>query len=292
MPKKPYSLWKRRLPSGNFVYYARFRLSDGRFGVPKSSGESKKTAAEAWAISYLSSGQIVQRERTTFDDFTKDFFAWDGTYITSLLRRGHQIGKTHAANQQRNLDNHLRPVFGTKYLTQIDTDMIGNFTQALLEQGLAANTINGILIVLGITLEQAYRKKLIQAVPIIDKVVGKKTERNILSLEEAQAFFGQPWRDNRYYTINYLSATTGMRLGEIKGLQRKVIHDGYIDVIASWERGVGLKDTKTGEKRRVPLTASAQSALKEILDLSPYREPDDFIFYGREREAPGLPLIQ
>jgi hypothetical protein len=99
MALKPYSLYKRRLDSGRSVYYVRFRLDDGSFGTGKSTRQTTKTAAEAWAIKYLSSGQVVIRENITFEDFSQNFFAWDGHYIKSLLLRGRQIGRSHSANQ-------------------------------------------------------------------------------------------------------------------------------------------------------------------------------------------------
>jgi hypothetical protein len=74
MLKKPYSLWKRRLKTGRYIWYVRFRLDEGCFGTAKSSGQSTKTAAEAWAIEYLRQGQIVTCENICFEVFTKDFF--------------------------------------------------------------------------------------------------------------------------------------------------------------------------------------------------------------------------
>jgi len=104
--KKPYSLWKRRLESGRTVV-----------GVAKSSGQSTKTAAEAWAIKYLASGQVASRENVKFGDFAKDFFAWDGPYVSSILMRGRQFGRSHATNNQALVDNYLIPVFGNTRLS-------------------------------------------------------------------------------------------------------------------------------------------------------------------------------
>ena len=81
MKKKPYSLWKRKLKNGNFVYYVRFRLDDGSWSTAKSSGETTKTAAEAWAINYLKTGQVVLKENIPFLNFSKDFFSSESPYI-------------------------------------------------------------------------------------------------------------------------------------------------------------------------------------------------------------------
>jgi len=105
MRKKPYSIWKRKLPSGSIGYYVRFRLDDGSFGTAKASGQTTKSAAESWAIDYLSRGQVITKENVTFKDFASGYFAWDGPYIKSLRLQGRQIGERYADNQQAYRDN-------------------------------------------------------------------------------------------------------------------------------------------------------------------------------------------
>jgi integrase len=286
MRKKPYSLWKRKLPSGTASYYIRFRLDDGSWSVAKASGQTTKTAAEAWAIDYLAQGQIITKENITFKEFAKDYFAWDGPHIQSLLLRGKQIGQRHAENQQAYLNNYLIREFGDLRLKYIDADRIQEYAIELRSQGLSASTVNHILTTLKIVLQGALHKKLIQTVPEISTVGGTKTERGILTLEEAKKYFNQEWKDERYLTINLIAATTGMRLGEILGLTRGAVKEGYLEVCASWERGRGLKSTKTGNVRFVPLTSRTQACLKIIMERSPYTEAEDFVFYGRNRHAP------
>lgn len=286
MRTKHYSLWKRPLPSGRSVYYVRFRLEDGSWGVPKSSGQTKKTTAEAWAIEYLKSGAVVTRENVTFSDFASRFFDWSGEYLSSLRLRGRQVGKRHAANQQGYVDNYLLPALGSVRLARIDEERIQELTVDLRERGLSASTVNHILLALRLILQWAYRKRYIQRIPEIGAVSGDKAVRGILSLEETKAFFEQPWKDDRYYAINLLAATTGMRLGEILGLQRKAVSNDFVEIRTSWEKGVGLKGTKTGRPRFAPLIPKARQALDDVLGLSPFPEPDDLVFFGRRRGAP------
>ncbi|MDC7227925.1 MAG: hypothetical protein PQJ61_14255 [Spirochaetales bacterium] len=42
-------------------------------------------------------------------------------------------------------------------------------------------------------------------------------------------------------------------MGEIRALQRKAVFDDYIEVSVSWEKGHGLKCTKTGRSRYIPI---------------------------------------
>ena len=286
MHRKPYSLWKRKLPSGRIVFYVRFRLDDGSWGVAKSSGQRTKTAAEAWAIDYLRSGQIVQKENQKFAQIAQGFFSPDGPYTAARARRGKQIGRGHAANQQSYIENYLNPAFGSLRVSRIDSDAVEEFTQELIGKGLSSSSINHILLALKIVLQYAYKKKLVARLPIIERVAHTQSERGILSIEEAKAFFALPWGDPRHYVINLIAATTGMRMGEIRGLQRKAVFANYLEVSTSWERGHGLKGTKSGRSRFVPLTERASTALADLMSKSPYTEPEDLVFYGRRRETP------
>jgi integrase len=286
MPRKPYSLWKRKLPSGRTSYYARFRLDDGTFGTAKATGQSTKSAAESWAIDYLSRGQVITKENITFAEYANAYFDWDGPYIKSLRLRGRQIGERHADNQQAYLDNYLIKEFGELKPKQIDAERIEEYAVELRTQGLSASTVNHILTTLKIVLRGALKKKVIQALPEISTVGGTKAERGILTLVEVKSCFSQAWKDERYLAINLIAATTGMRLGEILGLTRDAVKDGYLEVRSSWERGKGLKGTKNGRPRIVPLADKPKKVLAHVMELSPYKEPADFVFFGRKRQAP------
>lgn len=287
MNKKPYSLLKRKLPSGRTVYYVRFRKDDGGYYTAKSSGQTTKSAAEAWAIEYLKTGQVVMKENLTLSMYAEDFFAWEGEYISALRRKGRQIGQRYAENKQGHLRNYILPALGAVKISRIDEDMIESFARDLLEDdGLAAATVNQILLTLKAVLKQAYRKKFIRTLPLVENVSGSRKERGIPTPEEVKAFFGGEWKDRRYYAINMLAATTGMRMGEIQALQRKALREDFVEVNASWAKGYGLKGTKTGRARYIPLPARTLSALSEVLEFSPYTEPEDFVFFGRYRTAP------
>ncbi len=284
--RKPYSLWRRCLPSGKRVYYVRFRLDNGRWSVAKSSGQTKKGAAEAWALRYLQSGQVVLKENVTFASFAEGFFEPEGPYVLGLKLRGRSIGRGHSSNQQSYLTNYLIPAFGELKLSRIDSEAVEEFTQELIAKGLSSSSINHILLALKLVLQHAYKKKHLQQMPVIERVAHRQNDRGVLTIDEVKAFFGLAWADRRYYAMNLLAATTGMRLGEIRGLQRGAVHEDYIEVRTSWEKGHGLKTTKSGRARHVPVPERTRNALKEVLDTSPYSEPEDLVFYGRKRESP------
>lgn len=229
----------------------------------------------------------MTKENVTLEKFAEDFFAWEGEYISSLRRKGRQFGQRYAENKQGHLRNYILPAFGSLKISRIDQEQVERFARDLLEEDeLAAATVNQILLTLKAVLKQAYRKQYIRGLPLIENVAGKRRERGIPTPEEVRAFFDGDWKDLRYYAINLLAATTGMRLGEIQGLQRKALRENFVEVSASWAKGYGLKGTKTGRSRYLPLPKRTRKALLEVLALTPYTEPEDFVFHGRYRTAP------
>jgi integrase len=96
-------------------------------------------------------------------------------------------------------------------------------------------------------------------------------ERELITIEEVKRLFtkenvNEVWDNHLGYTANLLALTSGMRLGEVQGLQVADVHDTYVHVCHSLERGgFGLKDTKTHEKRMIPLPVVTLSALRELV---------------------------
>jgi hypothetical protein len=60
MARKPYTLYKRNTTKkGRYVYYCQFRDENGNRMTARSTGQSSKTAAEAWAIDQLKRGLVT-----------------------------------------------------------------------------------------------------------------------------------------------------------------------------------------------------------------------------------------
>ena len=54
-------------------------------------------------------------------------------------------------------------------------------------------------------------------------------------------------------TLNLLTGTTGMRLGEIQVLNNQNIHEGYVPIENSWNFKYGMKDAKWRSVRDIPI---------------------------------------
>jgi integrase len=78
-----------------------------------------------------------------------------------------------------------------------------------------------------------------------------------------------------------------MRFGEVVALKRKYVETGWINVVHSWGRAEGLKNPKTRKsKRRLKVSTQLTSELKKWMRKSPFKDPEDFVFYTPVRELP------
>ena len=282
---KPFSLYLRKRKKGKPVYYARFRLLNGKRSTGKNTGQTSKGAAERWAWEYLNKGQIVINENVTLAEFSVNFFDWSGDWAVDLKATRKRISKRQCIEKASILNNRIIPALGTYKLTHINKAVIKTFRNDLYRQGFKGSSINKTLSCLRAILEAAEEKQLIQAVPKIERVAGNNQQRGILTPEEVKQLFSLEWPDFRVYVANMTAASTGLRQGEILGLQRKNIKEGYLEILKSWEQVIRElnQTTKTGRERFCPLPERVETLIKTLLDLSPWKTPDSFIFFSTNR---------
>lgn len=82
------------------------------------------------------------------------------------------------------------------------------------------------------------------------------------------------WKSEIYYLINLTALYTGCRIGEILALTIEKVCKYYIVVSASYDRKYGLKGTKSGYARYVPIPVY----LYEMLISFYNKSPNTFIF--------------
>lgn len=289
MSELKYSLHARpskRSKTGH-VFYAQFKLASGKWSNAKSTGCDTETAAIRWAKEYLASGQVVSRENVTFGHFAEDFFNPEGDYAKHKKRRGKNVSNRQLHEQSLHLKNHVLPYFKNYKLTRIDYEIIDNFQQAKLDDGLAGDTVNKLTGILRAILETAMRKKLIQAMPLIERVGNRPKQRGILSVEEVQKLLLETeWSDFRAYVANTTAAFTGLRQGEIIALQRQDIRERHIHVCHSFNETWGLKETKTGRVRNVAMIPFLKAQIDELLRQNPYTHDEAFVFYSHRPDRP------
>jgi len=135
-------------------------------------------------------------------------------------------------------------------------------------------------------LEYAADESLIQAVPTFELAADKQERRGILTPDEVRAIFATGWDDQRCYVANLTAAGSGLRSGEVIGLQHRCVHPEYLEVSHSWGRD-GLKSTKSDTERFVPIPEKVYRELTSIMKANPYGStPTSFVFWGTAPEHP------
>lgn len=294
-----FTLYTRKMSDGSIVYYCRFRDEDGRRLPGRSTGKTNEEDAKAWANRQVGKGITSGKKSLTFAAFTSDFWKWDKCeYIKRRLRRGHTIGRTHAATRRKHLELYLSPEFGKMKLAAIRPSNIESWIMRLADSGKhSSGTINHFLKNLSTILGEALRKDLIAANPCrkVEPLKATSRERGILTAAEIRLLFDEKgiptiWKkDWRIYTINLVGAFTGLRMGEILGLQIQYVHPRYLEIVYSWEKRFSeLKTTKTGKRRYIPLYSYVENWIQYCIENLRYRDPEDLVFCSLNKR--GVPI--
>ncbi len=225
-------------------------------------------------------------------DYVLDFWNIETSkYVKERLSTGKTIGTTHCKNMLYAFKKHALPIFGDMRLSELNIDIINDFLFTCEDKGLSSSTINDIGQSICQPLKYAFVKKIInQDISIgLFKFSKPAKERGILTYEEADRLFSVKWKSKRAYAASILASQTGMRLGEIIALRKNDIGLDRIFVQHSWSQVDGLKSTKTGTSRTIPLMPETRKLLLELADdkdnLSRLLD-NPFIFYSSDPQKP------
>ena len=165
------------------------------------------------------------------------------------------------------ITNHILPYLGQKKLMQLKTADIQKHYNYLLKsdrkkdngkgEGLSNATVRGIHMVLREALDSAVREGLIPINPADATSPPKiqRTEKQVLSKDQLEAFMDLLKFDQWWYGFFYTEIITGMRKGEICGLQWKDFDgkNGTLRVVRSIDFVNGelvISETKTEDGKR------------------------------------------
>jgi integrase len=226
-----------------------------------------------------------------FTDFLSDFFDYDKSgYVRDRLAHGHSIGRRYCCESRKLVRLYWEPSFKDRTLASITRNDLKAFSLSL-PAGKSASYKNSILNAGLIPLGWAYEESMIPAdiAKGFERYSGKAAKRGVLDVEEAGLLFAKPWADGAAMAANLLSATTGMRQGEVLAIRGGDIGGRVLNVAHSWSAADGLKSPKNGEARRVPLLPEVREALLAQLATNPHTDiPEEgrFVFWGL---SPGKP---
>jgi len=198
------------------------------------------------------------------------------------------------------LRSHLFPVFGEKPIDQIQRKDIKKLIYDKLNEGLSPSSVRNIKAALSGVLSSAYEDGLLpgNAALRLGKLIKKNDFRkniNPLTKEEVLVMLKTAMEHfPRYYPVFLLAVSTGMRLGEVIGLQPGDVDSKcrFIEVRRSIVRG-RVETPKSGKSRRVDMSQQLTEALKvhlirtkELTLKKGWKQPPETLFYNDE----GRPL--
>jgi len=315
--RQEYILYKRQMKKGQNYYVKFWDIKTKAYVGNISVGSIKMRLGEkAWHISHTSKAgaqAIVNMwlkdgasisGRDSFYDYLSTFWGEDSEYVNSKKLRGQDISKMYIANNHSGIKNYVLPFLENNKLQNLTIAQIKPETLEKLlshlsttpklknkkptDDKLSHRRVNAIYQGVTVALSEAERLGKINVNPAkkVKKLIEVKPVRKILTLSEAKNFFlKSPEADYRCYVINLLAATSGMRLGECRGLLKENLYEKYIDVKQNWQDGEGLKEPKWGSRRSVPLPPKTHDALINLIEMNPF--DSDFVFYGN---TPDLPI--
>lgn len=262
-------------------HYIMFKAANGiwyyyvyRFGkrIRRSTGERRKGRAQSIIEARREAGDLLcEREKrscVTFAEFAEPFWDYDRCpIIQDKIARGGRFSKDFAYARRLNVQKYMVPVFGKKVLPELTPAFLNRWLLSLPEKHkITPQTANKQVITLRLMLDVAVQEGIIERNPAKDvkPLVPRENARGCFSLDQVKAIFKNPWPDKFCELACRLSAMTGMRLGEVRALQRSQIHEDYIVVDRSYNNSEKIKCTKSGHSRIVPVPKELAS---EILSL-------------------------
>lgn len=252
---EPYTIFPRTLKSGKIVYYYQFRDENGIRSPAYSTGTSNKAQARRFCNQLYNEGRFQKNSSQLFKTFTENFFNDDSTYLKWKTTSGNDLAKSTVASYKRLLENQLLPYFSDMPLSKISVDTVKKWI-IWLNENWSAKTSNNAQSVFNIIMKSAKEKRLIKEVPSADLSFRKikKKERELLTVQELNKIYHSDlWHWDSARRAFLVCAITGMRIGEVTGLQTIDVESDRLNVRHSLHPTFGLGETKTRVCRYVPI---------------------------------------
>ena len=262
------------------TYYVLFKRGDYwnyyfyRWGkrVRRSTGCKRKSEAIIVANDRLMRGDLANEGKSihpkTFAEYAEPFFVWETCPIVrDKIERGGHYSEELAYINRKQLEKYLLPVFGKKVLPEITPAMVSSFLRNLPKKwGISPQTANKVLSVLRQILDFSISENLLSENPCskVKPLVPKESERGCFTTDQIKTLFSHRWKDPYVEIACRLASITGMRLGEIRGLLKKNVRSSSILVEHSYSNREGLKTTKNGKSRVVPIPPEIAEELKSL----------------------------
>lgn len=202
-------------------------------------------------------GQWQQEEakKFTFAEFSQEFI----DQHAQLLNKPSEI-----CSKKSMLKNHLIPFFGSIELSGIDDKMVDRFKVRQKGLGLKNKTINNQLILLNSILNKALKRKLLKEVLKIEKLPVTTPKIRFLDFDEKHRLMHSAEQEPEWFSAIAIALNTGLRLGELLGLQWDDIDFKAKRLVVTrsiWQGHIG--SPKSNKARVIFLNDSSIKALRQ-----------------------------
>jgi integrase len=241
------------------------------------------------------SGGISRRNDPLLWEYCAGFWNWDTSeYIRGKIERGQRIGRSHVQNSFYRIIEYVKPRTLNVYLSEITAQKLDALQLRLRKElpKMSGKSINMIMMAINTPLREAYRLRQIQHNPAhsFRSLANNSKKTGILTAGEIIKLFDIPWETEAQKMATATAAATGARLGEVMALAVDDLDVDFQGLPVLWIRKSfsfieGMKETKTGNIRVVPISAALRDGLLRLAGENPHG--DGLIFWGLE---PGKPL--
>ena len=260
----------------------------------RSTGKNDFDAAVKFCRTLQIKGQLLNRTFLSFSTYTQDFFDYDNCpYINHRKARGQTYTRSWAKSQRRLLDTIIKPYFNQRSIDVITFHDIDMFIMSLKNQNYSNKKINHIITTLKNIFTYAEMHQVVYFNPCKNlkpfKIISP--EKGILSKKEIETLFNeknrsQIWPELIHFFINFLAAFSGLRLGEILALRPQNFNNDTLIISNSYSPDDGLKDTKNGKTRIIPLDNMLKTLFVEHCQG---KRHDQYIFSYNDGKYPMEP---
>lgn len=255
---EPYIIFPRTLQSGRIVYYYQFRDENGRRSPAYSTGTDKLSQARRVCQKLYNEGRFCKNSDILFKTFSEGFFDDNSPYMLWKRTSGDNLSMSTVDSYRRLLKYQILPYFGDMQISKISIDTVKKWI-VWMNESWSPKTSNNAQSVMNIIMKSAKEKRLIKEVPSSDLSFRKikKRERVLLTTEElCRIYHSSMWTWECSKRAFLTCALTGMRIGEVTGLQSSEVESDRLNISHTLHPKFGLGPTKTRVCRFVPIPKS------------------------------------
>lgn len=196
----------------------------------------------------------------------------------------NRLSPTTAARYRSILDVYLLPTFGAVPIGRIDHGVVQRYVNRLTAEGMSPGTVRNVYSVLRNAMNRGLRLGMAKTNPCTNVDLPRSPRQEMLFLLPEEVRAVAEAIDPHYRVLVYTAAYTGLRAGELLGLQRQDVDllRGVLQVrraLKDVDGKLELGPTKTHTQRTVSLPAFLRDMLREHLaQLLAGDEADALVF--------------